>query len=452
MNEKLDGRLRAAATIADANDTTDILERATRSRRRPLHDWLNTSTPASRRGVMAVAGAAVVALALPLTFPHQSTLFALSSTNNVTSASTDAYGIGDEKMMMMPYVVYNYVAGDTLSREVGSGTVYRFELSGNLTDRAREIARAFDVEGTPEKVSYFDDTYPTWVVGPEDGSAPSVTISWSGTGSWWFNNPAAYPELECLDAGQAGDVVGDDASLQCSEYAEPITGLNPTESDAIETAFALFSQLGYSGAKSDLTTYRDDWGTTVTAPVMVDGQRIALDWSMNWSGNGEIAYVTGQSSTTVSAGTFGTVSAADAVTRLDDWRWYGSAPMDGVPWMSARSYSVGVDDAQATDGAEGTTNPVVEPTSDSPAPEPLPTETVDPTEVPVPEPSPTVMDLIIDTATPQLLMVWDNTGNAWLVPGFVMSGDEGWPLAVICLVDGVIELPEPMPIEPMIID
>jgi hypothetical protein len=128
--------------------------------------------------------------------------------------------------------------------------------------------------------------------------------------------------------------------------------------------------------------------------------------------------------------------------------------MDGVPWMSARAYD-------AVDSGEPLRTESVEPGLE---PEPLPTESVDPGLEPEPlptesvepglepEPTPTVMDMIISVAKPQLLMVWDNNGGAWLVPGFVMQGSEGWPLAVISLIEGVIELPDPMPIEPAIVD
>ena len=126
--------------------------------------------------------------------------------------------------------------------------------------------------------------------------------------------------------------------------------------------------------------------------------------------------------------------------------------------MAARSYSAEGDVVVGED-TDSTTEPTTEPEGDPTAepapsvdPTPVPTESVDPGLTPEPLPTPTVMDVIISKAVPQLLLVWDNNGGAWLVPGFVMTGDEGWPLAVISLIDGVIDLPEPMPIEPAVID
>ena len=47
--------------------------------------------------------------------------------------------------------------------------------------------------------------------------------------------------------------------------------------------------------------------------------------------------------------------------------------------------------------------------------------------------------------------MWDANGNAWLVPGYVMRyGVDDWSwLSVISLIEGIIEIPEPMPIDIM---
>ena len=453
-NDELDARLRSASHTADVSAPSDVLNRAIHARRRPIRDWMSTSSPATRRNTIGtVAGAAALAIAVPMLFPSQQALFSLAEGAPNASAVGDAEGLStSDSKMMMPFITYNYIAGADLSTAAGSGTVYRFELVGDVQERARAIADELGLDGTVTKSSYFDKNYPSWVVGPEDGSAPNLTVYWSGTGSWWYSNTAAYPAQECIDpAPSAGEE-------NCREYAAPPTGGNPSEADAKKSALALFTSLGFDGSADALTTYRDEWGTTVTAAQTVAGQRIAVDWSIYWSGNGEIAYVSGHSARAVAAGNFPTVSAVDAVARLNDWRWYGSAPMDGMPWMSSRSYAVEGDAVAGTESepaVEPTSEPSVDPTAE-PAPdvttEPTPTETVDPGLMPEPLPAPTVMDLIINKAKPQLLVVWDKSGGVWLVPGFVMSGSEGWPTAVISLIEGIIELPEPMPIEPAIID
>jgi hypothetical protein len=72
--------------------------------------------------------------------------------------------------------------------------------------------------------------------------------------------------------------------------------------------------------------------------------------------------------------------------------------------------------------------------------------------MPEPMPTPEVVDVTIDNATPTLLLLWDVDGNAWLVPGYAMQMEEGWFNAVVSLIEGIIALPEPMVIEPAVLD
>ena len=94
---------------------------------------------------------------------------------------------------------------------------------------------------------------------------------------------------------------------------------------------------------------------------------------------------------------------------------------------------------------EGTPGEGEEPT---PEPEPLP----DPMPEPLPEPvmpeEPEIISLTVTDAEATLLLVWDASGNAWLVPGYVMRhGEDPWAwTTVISLMDGVVQMPEPMPI------
>ena len=86
--------------------------------------------------------------------------------------------------------------------------------------------------------------------------------------------------------------------------------------------------------------------------------------------------------------------------------------------------------------------------------EPTPTDepVVEPTEEPAPlptEPEMEVVTVTIDEAKPALLLIWDQSGNAWLVPGVALTGADWWWQTVITLVEGVIELPEPVSIKPI---
>jgi hypothetical protein len=329
-------------------------------------------------------------------------------------------------------------------------------------------ANYFGVSGEPQKSQYFDAAWPTYVVGPEDGSEPSVMVSWSGTGSWWYSNPAAYPEQKCLDQRRVGK--GADSYIECTEYEPAITGLNPDEAESRRLASEFFTAMGVAFEPADITVMVDEWSSFASVALAIDGQKTAIEWSVSWSGNGELSWAQGNSVSIVDAGEFNTVSDVTAVDRLADWRWFGAGPTDyqGGMWAMRSSVDAGFgeveSDAVTGESVEPTepTDPAVEPTEEpvpSETTEPVPTETdapiIDPTETPIPLPTEEeipVQTITIDESQPVLLLVWDASGSAWLVPGVALTGADSWWQTVITLEEGVIQLPEPMLIEPMPID
>ena len=63
-----------------------------------------------------------------------------------------------------------------------------------------------------------------------------------------------------------------------------------------------------------------------------------------------------------------------------------------------------------------------------------------------------MVTVTFDSAESTLLTMWDAQGNAWLVPGFVYEMPDGWYSGVVSLIEGVIELPEPMEYDIMPMD
>jgi hypothetical protein len=73
-------------------------------------------------------------------------------------------------------------------------------------------------------------------------------------------------------------------------------------------------------------------------------------------------------------------------------------------------------------------------------------------EEPVAPMEPEIVTLKLESSTEALLMIFDRSGGAWLVPGYLLNNDQGWFDSIIALEEGIIELPEPyevgiMPIE-----
>ena len=430
--------------------------------RNPIRDWwLTTSTRARRSlaggiGVAAAAGVVVAGTFGTVSGP----LIVMAANAGPESMSAQSATVSADKMMM-PYLSYEYVAGDNLSTLTGRGHVYRLDLAGTPESVLSNAAAYFGVTGEPQRSQYFDAAWPSYVVGPEDYSAPSITVSWTGTGSWWYSNPAAYPEQECLSEHRVGK--GADSYIECTEYEPAITGFNPDEAETRRLASEFFSTMGVPFEATDITVMVDEWSSFASVALTVNGQKTAIEWSLSWSGNGELSWAQGNAVTIVDVGEFDTVSDAAAVERLADWRWFGSGPTDyqgGMMWATRSSVDPGFD-AIDGDAATGESVEPTEPTASTvePTEEPVPSETGEPvpteTEAPIPLPTETempVQTITLDEAKSALLLVWDASGSAWLVPGVALTGTDWWWQTVITLVEGVIQLPEPMLIEPMPIE
>jgi hypothetical protein len=478
QHDNLDDRLRSSdpASGKKFSETAHAPDGTTAGN--PLRDWWLTTSTGVRRslgGGVAVAAAATVVVSSSLSGVGGPLIQLADGTNPASISAALQSTEGDLKMMSMPYLSYEYVAGDSLSTSGGRGQVYRLEMAGTPESVALSAAEYFGVDGTVERSQYFDATYPSYFVGSEDGTAPGISVSWSGTGSWWYSNPAAYPELECLEQRKVGK--RSDAYIECLEYEPGVTGKNPTESETRALAVEFFRAMEIPFTESDIVVSVDEWSSYASVPLVVDGQPTAVESSISWSSNGEISWAQGNSVDVVRVGDYDTISDAAAVDRLADWRWFGSGPTDySGGWSTLRSSAVEYDSVSPSEGdsvdSSETTDADPAPSESETPTEPAPTESaepgeepgvepteepgVEPTEEPTVEPIPLpsepelpVQTVTIDSAKPALLMVWDQSGTVWLVPGVALTGVDTWWQTVITLVEGVIELPEPMDVMPI---
>lgn len=419
---------------------------------------------------LGIAALAVAAVVVAPSLTPRAPLFTAAEASAGQTSAMSVEGSSDRKIGW--WVDYNYSADPSLSTEPGRGEVYRLVLDAtDPVQRTTALAAAFGIDGTATGAEWSDAAFPTWVVGPQDGTDKSLSFSAFGTGDWWYNDPTAASIAIC-DPSVTRDQADE---YGCVLPADAPENLAPTGDEARALAAELFASTGYDVETKDIELYTDDWATTATAYLSVDGQRTALSWNASWSNTGELSYAYGHSVRVEAQGTFDTVSPTDAVTRLEDGRWFGSAGPDFQGGGAiAFSADVARSDGAPQDAADPTDTPTEEPVdptvpvteepTDPSAPvaeEPVaPVEPVDPSspvtpvpeETPMPEPTPEVVDVVVDNATATLVLLWDVDGNAWLVPGYAMQMDEGWWNTVVSLVDGVIELPGPMVIEPGVVD
>ena len=450
---------RAFGALRPSSEDATVLDPSELAKRKPRARNPRTTRRVAGGSLLGLASVGVLSLLVTTVMtPTQAPLFALAET-----------GVGSSEMAASDarlgwWVEYEYSAGEGISSEPGRGPVYQLALEGDPTSVLKSVAAEFDVQGEPRRSQYFDEFYPAYVVGTEDWTGPSVSVTWSGTGSWYYSNPTAYPEPVCREMPAPEGF--EEPYYECDNPVP--TGALPTASEAREQAAKIFQATGLDVEASSVRVLsQDEWGVGVSAALVVDGIETALEWSIYWAPGPILASASGHSVAVINRGDFDTISAVDAVDRLAEGMWWGSPgptyynydQMVGIAETAPLTGDGNGIEARDADGVEpgvdepGVDEPGVdEPGVDEPGVEPLP-EPEMPLEPEVPlEPEfptePEIVSLTIVSAEATLLLVWDATGAAWLVPGYVMKYSEqdwGWT-SVISLIEGVIEVPEPTPI------
>ncbi len=474
-------RLRRSAGSADtAPELAPELVTSASRRRAPRLINHGQVTRAASVSMAAVAAVAVGSLVIANPFAPRAPLFTAAEGSGPASPQSSALA---EDARIGLWINYEYLAGDGLSGDSGRGSVYQLQRVGTPEQVLRDAAAEFGLAGEPVESAYFDPAYPTYVIGAEDGTAPSLTVTWTGTGSWWYSNPAAYPPPVCER------VVGQDENGESFEYDDCVqpeieNSLAPSGAEAQALAAEVFASTGLEVEADDVRIIADEWQTMAAASLTVDGVATAVEYAMAWSPTGEIAWATGHAIDVVDRGEFDTVSAVTAVERLSDWRWFGAAGPDyqgGMNIFAAESglardagAPVGSPDTSVSSPVEvpggtepGATEPSEpaeptepgdpgtepsEPTDPGTGEEPLPVDpgtepeplpTIEPEPLPEPMPEPETVTITVDEAEATLLLMWDSQGNAWLVPGYAMPHPDGWFNSIVSLIEGVIELPAP---------
>ena len=387
--------------------------------------------PARFAGFVA-AGA--FALALSLALPAALTpapLIQLSSNSGQPMAASAEAGDAKVGMIWPGWIQYNYIA-EGLSEETGRGKVYQLQISGDPVERLETLAKFFGVTGEVKEDEWSTKEYPSYSI---SGKNLMLSIYWSGTGSWSYSKWADF-KCEAVEPSTEGETTASDCT-----WPEPDINNIPSKEAMRATAIELFTAMGFKGDFANLRVDRSEWGGSVSIPEQVAGQDIAVEWSVGWDQFGELAWASGHSFEVVERGEFGTISAKDAVARIADGRWGGSAPFSLYNSMPM------VRTAEAS--PDMATSSEVEPApEEKPAEEPTPTATEEPAPVPT---EPEIVDLIVNKSEEAMLTIWDTSGSVWVVPGYLLYNTEGWFSAIISLVEGVIALPDPVDygIEPM---
>lgn len=394
-------------------------------------------------------------------------------------SALDGALVADESMessyMPMWTVISDIVVAESMPALPTDAIGYVHRAGSSVSESvATTLATAFGVDPTPMERPR--EYMVEWAFGPDDGSAPSLTIDAYAAHNWWYSSGwGGWSEYDEEAPACTETVTADgEITVDCPEWEpEPPVGV-PTADEAEARARDIIRAAGFDDSVLTFETFADEWfaGVYATEPLIagLDGVS-ATEWSFGFGAEGRLDYAGGSFVTPEAVGPYPLVDVDVAVERLRAMYtadgWYGMA--EGAVDMPAEA-TLAVDDAGSGEAAVSEmVEPEVMPADealDEPAPEPLPA----PEPEPLPAPEPDVVDADIDdiaddrwveptepteitlTLVDVVADVWwteDVDGNMWLLPAYRFIGDDGnWYTVPAVTDEYMVETPtydEPVP-------
>lgn len=441
-------RLRAADPAAAVQVDRDAVHHAVERRiaGHPTRSW------SSRWWQVAAAVVAVAAVGGAGFWAGRGTDSTTATVPAITldqSGAQGALGAQDEKasadlrIWSPGRVVFS--AADGLGDD--AGTAHAWGLDAGSVFSAESVARlaaALGVTGDPVQQDG------SWVIGPQDGSGPSVALYADGTASMNYYDPARDP-WNCASPATADDT---QATIDPVAPCEP-TGPQPSGDDATAALREVMTAVGLDPAEFQFST--PDVGqpasTSVTAERVIDGQGTGLTWNATVVADG-VQSVYGQLAPVIDLGEYPVIGATTAVQRMADPRFgagsTGFMPLarDGVAADGSVTAEPGtvepaqpvapvepvepVEPGATASGAAGTE------TSQPTTPEPAASGTPAPTPPTIAPGSPIewpVQRVTITEAQRGLTQLFQTDGGVILAPAYLLTGDDGSTWSVIAVAD-----------------
>ncbi|MFM8266946.1 MAG: hypothetical protein ACKOA2_02890 [Ilumatobacteraceae bacterium] len=308
----------------------------------------------------------------------------------------------DEKMSMLPWfdVEYSFTGElPDLGTEAGS---WRFAPGLEPSEeRVVSLARALGVEGDVRRLSA--DMGGGWMVGPDDYSAPTLTVAADAMLSWWYNGMIdSSATVSCVEPS-SDPTTSEPIKSLCVEPAPP-SGV-PSADEARGLAESLFDDLGIDVGDYRLDVYADDWSASVTGFRSLGGVEVPITVSAGYGADAALTWASGMLAEPEQDANYPIVSTADGLARLNSgdfgWGMYGGGvARGGVATDMAMPADAGVP-------AEGET-----------------------------------LEVILVSVELGLTQVWDTDGTVWLLPAYVFTDADGGNYSVLAVTDEYIVVPE----------
>lgn len=346
---------------------------------------------------------------------------------------SDGLLVGDSKMM--PYYQTHLVA--TVDLPALDSDAPAYEVRSTDLD-LEKLKGAFGL--TSDFTEVAPDMGGGWTAGPNDGTAPSMSVyTWAGMSNWSYSPAWSDTMTISVDCGVAVSN-GTDGMTDSTDVATTVVDMGecptpeppanvPTKSEA-ETKFTeVMNKIGVDQSNLVLETYADEWSANVTGYLVIDGVRSQLTYSVGFGGEGAIQWASG---------------FIGEVVKIDDYPRIGtSAALEVLNDQMSYAYPRVMDDV-VIEPAVGDTVAVAPVAPDTAVP-----ETVAPDTTPVDTtPAMIVEDVNIVGVEEELQLIYGDE-ITYLVPGYAFIGeaaDQYTPrYTVIAIPDQYIEQAIPTP-------
>ena len=324
---------------------------------------------------------------------------------------------------MPAFMGFTYEAGPDLQALPTNSTGYQYPPGATLdAATVAELASALGVDGEPVPGGGADVDGLAWRVGPDDGSAPSLTVGADAQLSVNYSTTwAGATSVGCAVTPVPATTVAAPTDTTCPDVELPADV--PTADEAEALAADVLEEAGLDPASFFFDTYADDWAASVTAFSQLDGVMSPVAWGFGFGESSQLQWMNGTLATPIATGPYPLIGLDEALQRLDQqnmWFGGGGAVMNDVAVTS---------------------DAMVDVVSESPG---VPVDTV-PVEV-TSEVS-TLVDVRAD-----LWWAWDDDGSAWLLPAYTFTDTDDRTFTVAAVTDEFLIIAEPVPVDPMPLD
>jgi hypothetical protein len=242
---------------------------------------------------------------------------------------------------------FEYQIGEGLNALPTDSTGYRFGPADGAAsvseDEVRRLATALGITEALVKnpnPEFYDQV---WTAGPNDGSAPSLTvvndpqITWYYSGAWAMAG-SGDTGVSSSEGGtvEPRDPDAPDAPDEIREWEPPTPpeGILTAEQAQAE-ATRIITALGLNVADFELEVWADEWYASVTAWPQLGGRRSPMTWNFGFGEMGALQWAGGFFASAVATGPFPLIGLDEALVRLDDqYTGWGSAIGMPAPEMA----------------------------------------------------------------------------------------------------------------------